>query len=87
MDKTGGIEPPTATLSRIWLARRRSLSLAENGGSVGPSRSNLANAEHHFRHGVSIVELAEYLLDHTDDAEAVAALAGWVLDVAEGEDW
>ena len=74
-------------MSRIWAARGRSLSLIESGGPAGPNGANLGTAEHHFRHGVCMVELAEYLLDHPGDAEAVVALAGWVLDVAEGEDW
>jgi hypothetical protein len=67
--------------------RQRSLSLIENDGSTGPNGANLGTAEHHFRHGVSIAELAEYLLDHPGDAEGVAARAGWVLDVTEGKDW
>ncbi|MBW1755608.1 MAG: hypothetical protein JRJ80_05510 [Deltaproteobacteria bacterium] len=74
-------------MSRIWAARGRSLSHIESGGPAGPTRANPGTAELHFRHGVSIVELADYVLDHPGDADAVAALAGWVLDVAEGEDW
>jgi len=74
-------------VSRIRATRGRPLSLIETGGPAGPSGANLGTAEHHFRHGVCIVELAEYLLDHPGDAEAVIALANWVLEVAEGEDW
>jgi hypothetical protein len=84
---TGRIEPPTPTAPRIRAARQRSLSLIESGGPAGPNAANLGTAEHHFRHGVGIAKLAEYVLDHPGNAGAVIALAGWVLDVVEGEDW
>ena len=84
---TGRIELPTPTVSRIRAARRGPLSLIEIGGPAGPNGANPGTAEHHFRHGVCIAKLAEYLLDHPGDTEAVVALADWVLDVAEGEDW
>jgi hypothetical protein len=74
-------------VSRIRAARRRSSSLIESGEPAGQTGANLGIAEHDFRHDVCIAELAEYLLDHPGDAEAVIALAGWVLDVTEGEDW
>jgi hypothetical protein len=74
-------------VSRIRAARGGSLSLIEGGGPAGQNGANLGIGEHNSRHGVCIAELAEYLLDHPGDAEAVIALAGWVLDVTEGEDW
>ena len=70
-------------MSRIRAARGRALSLIEIGGPAGPNGANPGTAEHHFRHGVCIAELAEYVLDHPGDAEAVIALADWLLDVAK----
>jgi hypothetical protein len=73
-------------VSRIRASRGRSLSLIENGGPAGSKGANLGTSEDYFRHGVYIAELAEYLLDHPGDAEAVVALARWVLEVAEREE-
>ena len=72
---TGRIELPTPTVSRMRPLADGSLSLIENGGHRAKRRPIWAPRSTISRHGVYIAELAEYLLEHPGDADAVVALA------------
>ncbi len=63
------------------------LSRIQDEGGIGPNQANVATAEHLSTPGVYLENLANHVLKHPDDVDAVVALATWALDVAKGEDW
>ena len=80
---TGRIELPTPTVSRMWAARGGRLSLIESSVPIGSNGSNQGTEQELFGHGVRFEELAEYVLDHPDDTDAVVALAVWLVSITE----